>query len=67
MQELLRARAMERMCRQRAAFSPEESWKYIAEAELWKRRALDLISDHHTVCNQPEPLDGDIRPLQRGI
>jgi hypothetical protein len=53
MKELLHARAMESMCRQRASFFPEESWKFLAEAERWKHRALDLISDHHVDCNQP--------------
>ena len=53
MKELLRARAMESMCRQRASFFPAESWKFLAEAEMWKHRALDLIRDHHVDCNQP--------------
>ncbi len=51
MKELLRARAMESMCRQRPWFYPEEGWKFLAEAEMWKHRALDLISDHHVNCH----------------
>jgi hypothetical protein len=52
MRELLRARAMERMCRQRASFFPEERWNYLAQAEMWNHRAFDLINDHHLDCNQ---------------
>jgi len=55
MKELLRARAMESMCRQRASFFPEESWKFLAEAEMWKHRVLDLIDEHHVDCNQATP------------
>ncbi|WP_139069907.1 hypothetical protein [Tardiphaga robiniae] len=57
MKELLHARAMESICRQRASFFPEESWKFLAEAEMWKHRALDLIIDHHVDCNQSAPPD----------
>jgi hypothetical protein len=54
MKELLRCRAMESMCRQRASFFPEQSWKYLAEAEMWKHRALDLTSEYHKECNQTD-------------
>jgi hypothetical protein len=52
MKELLTCRAMESMCRQRAAFFPGESWKYLAEAEMWRHRALDLIDAHSIECIQ---------------
>jgi hypothetical protein len=54
MKELLRCRAMESMCRQRASFFPEQSWKYLAEAEMWKHRALDLTTEYPKVCNQTD-------------
>lgn len=44
MSELLRCRAMESMCRQRASFYPNEAWKFLSEAEMWHHRALDLIA-----------------------
>jgi hypothetical protein len=56
MKELLRCHAMESMCRQPAAFHPEESWKFLAEAEMWKRRALNQISFHFTECNTAESI-----------
>jgi hypothetical protein len=40
MNELSRCRGMESLCRQRAAFYPEESWKWLAEAEMWNHRAF---------------------------
>jgi hypothetical protein len=45
---------MESMCRQRASHFPEESWKFLAEAEMWRHRALDLIDQYHVECDQPE-------------
>lgn len=52
MKELLRCRAMESMCRQRASFYPGEAWKFLAEAEMWHHRAMDLIS-HDATHDQP--------------
>lgn len=40
MKKLLRYRAMESVCRQRATFCPEESWKWLAEAEMWNHKAF---------------------------
>lgn len=52
MKELLRCRAMESMCRQRASFYPEEAWRFLAEAEMWHHKAMDAIAAHHVDCNQ---------------
>jgi hypothetical protein len=41
MKELLRCREMESVCRQRATFYPQESWKWLAEAEMWNQRAFE--------------------------
>ncbi|MEH2475540.1 hypothetical protein V1281_003285 [Nitrobacteraceae bacterium AZCC 2161] len=54
MKEFLRCHAMESMCRQRAAFHSEESRKFLAEAGMWKRRALNQISFHFAECNTTE-------------
>lgn len=40
MNELVRCRAMESLCRQRATFYPEESWKWLAEAEMWDHKVF---------------------------
>jgi len=34
---------MESMCRQRASFYPGEAWKFLAEAEMWHHRSMDLL------------------------
>jgi hypothetical protein len=47
MNELVRCRAMESLCRQRATFYPEESWKWLAEAEMWDNKAFEC-------SNRPE-------------
>ena len=44
MQNLDRYRAMESLCRQSAVFRPLESWRLLAEAEMWHHKALEEIS-----------------------
>jgi hypothetical protein len=56
MKELLRCRAMESMCRQRASFYPGEAWKFLAEAEMWHHKAMDLISAGFIDSDHQQPL-----------
>jgi hypothetical protein len=44
MQDLVRYRAMESLCRQSAVFHPLESWRLLAEAEMWHHKALEIAS-----------------------
>jgi hypothetical protein len=44
MQNLDRYRAMESLCRQSAVFRPLESWRLLAEAEMWHHKALEEVS-----------------------
>jgi hypothetical protein len=44
MKELARYRAMESLCRQSAVFNPLESWRLLAEAEMWHHKAQDEIT-----------------------
>jgi len=39
MKDLVRYRAMESLCRQSAVFHPLESWRLLAEAEIWHHKA----------------------------
>ncbi len=39
MSGLTRYRAMESLCRQSAVFYPLESWRLLAEAEMWNHKA----------------------------
>jgi hypothetical protein len=36
MEELLRCRSMEAMCRQRALYDTQRGWEWLANAEKWK-------------------------------
>ncbi len=44
MSNLVRYRAMESLCRQKAVFRPQESWRLLAEAEMWHHKAQDEIA-----------------------
>ena len=44
MEDLVRYRAMESLCRQSAVFRPLESWRLLAEAEMWHHKALEEIT-----------------------
>jgi hypothetical protein len=44
MDDLVRYRAMESLCRQAAVHHPLESWKMLAEAERWHHKALEEIA-----------------------
>src|SRR5450631_4215437 len=43
MKDLARYRAMESLCRQSAVFNPLESWRLLAQAEMWHHKALEVI------------------------
>jgi hypothetical protein len=54
MKDLIRYRAMESLCRQSAVFHPLESWRLLAEAEMWHHKALDqMASDALARDNAP--------------
>jgi hypothetical protein len=53
MQDLVRYRAMESLCRQSAVFHPLESWRLLAEAEMWHHKALEEIDSHSLECSNP--------------
>jgi hypothetical protein len=44
MNNLVRYRAMESLCRQSAVFHPLESWRLLAEAEMWHHKAQEEIA-----------------------
>jgi hypothetical protein len=41
---LVRYRTMEALCRQNAVFRPLESWRLLAQAEMWHHKAEDEIA-----------------------
>ncbi len=44
-------RAMGLICRQRAVFDPEHSWKHLSDAEKWEHLAHAEIAAHFRECN----------------
>ena len=44
LRDLVRYRAMESLCRQSAVFHPLESWRLLAEAEMWHHKAEEIAS-----------------------
>jgi hypothetical protein len=55
MNDLVRYRAMESLCRQSAVFRPLESWRLLAEAEMWHHKAQDEITLRFVECNRTPP------------
>jgi hypothetical protein len=55
MEDLVRYRAMESLCRQSAVFRPLESWRLLAEAEMWHHKALQEITTRSTRCHDAPP------------
>ncbi len=43
MKDLVRYRAMESLCRQSAVFHPLDSWRLLAEAEMWHHKAEEAL------------------------
>jgi hypothetical protein len=43
------------ICRQRAVFDPQNSWKHLGDAERWEHLAAVEISDHFSACNTGDP------------
>jgi hypothetical protein len=51
MKNVVRYRAMGSLCRQHAAYNPNESWKLLAQAEHWEHLAELEASSHFEECN----------------
>lgn len=55
MSNLVRYRAMESLCRQKAVFRPQESWRLLAEAEMWHHKAQEEIASRLRAQAEAEP------------
>jgi len=55
MKDLVRYRAMESLCRQRAVFHPLESWRLLAEAEMWHHKAQAEVASGLAGCHDVAP------------
>jgi hypothetical protein len=52
---LVHYRTMEALCRQNAVFRPLESWRLLAQAEMWHHKAEDEIASGSRGCDVPPP------------
>ena len=55
-------RAMALLCRQQAVFHPEQSWKYLGEAERWEHLAQAESSALFEECNTTKTEVPELRP-----
>ena len=62
MKTVRRLRARASLCRQSAAYNPDESWRLLAEADYWEHLASALLREHFKECTassndpmQPQP------------
>jgi hypothetical protein len=62
MSELVRYRAMESLCRQKAVFRPQESWRLLAEAEMWHHKAQEELAQMTLRLRGRSSLDAPIDP-----
>jgi hypothetical protein len=61
MKNVLRYRALGSLCRQHAAYNPDESWKLLAQAEHWEHLAQVEMSAHFNDCNA---IGSDAKPAR---
>jgi hypothetical protein len=55
MSNLVRYRAMESLCRQKAVFRPHESWRLLAEAEMWHHKAEEEMASRPRSHSEASP------------
>jgi hypothetical protein len=51
MEKVRRLRAMGSLCRQQAAYRPDQSWHLLGQAERWEHLAEQELSSHFEECN----------------
>jgi hypothetical protein len=44
-------RALASLCRQQAAYRPDQSWQLLGQAERWEHLAATELADHFNECN----------------
>jgi hypothetical protein len=51
MEKVRRLRAMGSLCRQQAAYRPDQSWHLLGQAERWEHLAEQELASHFEECN----------------
>jgi hypothetical protein len=57
MKNVVRYRAMASLCRQHAAYNPNDGWKLLSQAEHWEHLAAVEMSSRFEECNIGGPGD----------
>jgi hypothetical protein len=50
-------RALASLCRQQAAYRPDQSWRLLGQAERWEHLAEAELAGHFTECNNTNSSD----------
>jgi hypothetical protein len=66
MKDLSRYRAMESLCRQSAVFHPHDSWRLLAQAEMWHHKAEDELAARSAQRDVTAPIDAVVRTEFQG-
>jgi len=66
MKNLVRYRAMESLCRQSAVFHPHESWRLLAQAEMWHHKAEDELAARSVQPDVAAPAGALVRAESQG-
>jgi hypothetical protein len=66
MKDLIRYRAMESLCRQSAVFHPHDSWRLLAQAEMWHHKAEDELTGRSARCDVAAPAGALARTESQG-
>lgn len=66
MKDLVRYRAMESLCRQSAVFHPLDSWRLLAEAEMWHHKAEEALAEEALERDEAPPTRALGRPESSG-
>ena len=61
MKDIIRYRAMESLCRQSAVFHPQDSWRLLAQAEMWHHKAEDELAARSVQRDVAAPIDAVVR------
>jgi hypothetical protein len=51
MEKVRRYRALGSLCRQQAAYNPDQSWRLLGQAEQWEYLADEELASHFKACN----------------
>jgi len=66
MKDLTRYRAMESLCRQSAVFHPHDSWRLLAQAEMWHHKAEDELAARSAQSDVAAPAGALVRTESQG-